>query len=163
MTDELKRYASEGKPERRKASFVALDEYQEELAKQFANHVDEIDRRLRYFYTRALVAFAVIGITSALAIFGFGYVLSQQTDKGKEIQKQRKAFAQEACHETNDRHDRATAALVTGSTSDIQAAQTEAEKNDIRRRRDVTLALIDVIAPKQNCDVQAQEAVQEVK
>jgi hypothetical protein len=57
----------------------------------------------------------------------------------------------DACEKTNQRHDGAILALREGSNVDIANAPTEAAKSEVRRRRDVTIALIDAIAPKQPC------------
>lgn len=162
MTRQLKEYA-EGRPERRVESFRSLEAFHEEMLDELSQHAERIEARLRRFFFRALLAFAVIGVTSAGALFGFASVLRAYNDVGSQIQNQRKAYVRETCQDTNDKHRKAVSALVTGSSADIAAATSEAEKNDIRRRRDVTLALLDAIAPVQNCQAQASDAVQKVK
>lgn len=167
MTEKLKEYA-EGLPERRsqerrRGGFRSLEDFHDELTDELTKHAQRIEARLSRFFFRALLAFAVIGITSAGSLFGFAAVLRAYNDVGQQIQAQRKVYVKQTCKATNKRHKEAVSALITGSTSDIKAATTEAQRNDIRRRRDVTLALLDAIAPLQNCKAQAKTAVKEVK
>jgi len=115
-------------------------------------HVDVVAEKVEtdfvHFYRKALLGIAIIGLTSAVALGGFAYVLREQN------QAQTKA-----CENRNERHDNAINALVTGSNIDQQNAPTEAAKAEIRRRRDVTISLIDAIAPKVDCSDPKQPAV----
>lgn len=115
---------------------------------QVDEHAEEVEKRFEKFFKKALIAIAFVGITSTIALGGFGYVLVQQNNDRKE-----------ACQARNTRHDNAVNALIVGSNLDQQNATTEASKVEIRRRRDVTLAIIDGVAPKVDCDDPKQPAV----
>lgn len=84
-------------PDRRRHGYV-------ELAEQMETFERDILRRLRRFFLRSLLAFAVIGIASAVAIFGFGLVLKRQSDITNDIQKQRFNSLFLSCTDTNDRN-----------------------------------------------------------
>lgn len=58
----------------------------------------------------------------------------------------------DTCKQTNVRHDATLNALKVGSDKDIHDAPTEVAKDEVRRRRDVTIALINAVAPKQKCE-----------
>jgi hypothetical protein len=101
---------------------------------------NQLKKELHHFFSRILVVVAIIGITSTAGLFGFGFVL-------REIQLQR----EEACLDQNLRHDNALTALRMGSDEDIANAPNEAAKDEIRRRRDVTITLIEAVAPELDC------------
>lgn len=125
-------------PDRRKHTY-------ENLEKKLDKHLIFIENRFRRWLIGGLTAFSIIGITSAIALVGFGIILS-------ELRETRELFVQSACETTNTNHEGAVTALRQGSDIDIANAPTEAAKNEIRRRRDVTIALIDAIAPVEDCD-----------
>lgn len=91
---------------------------------------------------------AIIGITSSVALAGFGFILHQQAQERTD-----------ACQERNERHDAALKALVEGSDQDQKNAPTEAARAEIRRRRDVTIGIIDGIAPKVRCSDPSEPAL----
>lgn len=112
MSDELKRFARDGldehlvederrNPDRREAG------WHEELKDELTAHADRIEARLRRFYSRALGAFAVIGIACAIALVGFGVVLDAQKTTTATIQNQRYESLLQNCLDTNVRHDNA--------------------------------------------------------
>lgn len=103
---------------------------------------------LQRWIKRMTIFMAIFGMCSAVALGGFGYILRQDA-------KERIA----ACEERNDRHDAAIKALVDGSDQDQRNAPNEAARKEIRRRRDVTIGIIDGIAPKVNCDKPSEPAV----
>jgi uncharacterized protein HemX len=103
--------------------------------------LDEIAHAYEVWSRRTLVILAVIavialagGITSAYLFF--------------RVQNAR----ENACLRTNARHDNAIHALKEGSDQDIANAPTEAAKKEIARRRDVTISLINAIAPHLDCN-----------
>lgn len=61
-------------------------------------------KRLRGFFIKALFAFAVLGMTSAGALLGFGIVLNKQRETSRIIQKQRYNSIYENCIQQNYRH-----------------------------------------------------------
>lgn len=96
---------------------------------------------IHHFFFRIWIVLILIGAVCTVALTGFGYLLYEQ-----------KQDVQERCENQNVRHDNAVNALVAGSNQDLLNAKTEAARAEIRRRRDVTIALIDAISPKTDCD-----------
>lgn len=144
-----------------------------ELMEAFENHIGRTEARLHRFFKRALIAIAVIGIACAVSLFGFGIVLDEQqqtSDQLEQLVKQNKQFALdiqqqrreailESCTAQNARHDGSVKALVDGSNLDQKNAPNAAARKEIRRRRDVTIALLDALAPVQNCQKLIKESV----
>lgn len=120
-------------PDRRKNTYDQLEGHLDE-------RLDKIEERVAKWLRRGLYAFAIVGITSTVALGGFGYVL-------RAVQIQR----YELCVEQNAEHDNTESQLRAAAAIDEFAAKTEAAKAEIRRRRDVTIELIDALAPKRNC------------
>jgi hypothetical protein len=58
----------------------------------------------------------------------------------------------EVCTETNMRNSATKKSLNDAAAIDIENAPTQAAKEEVARRRDVTLALIDALAPIRNCE-----------
>ena len=125
-------------PDRRKNTYEALE-------RRLDLHIQAIEDRFQRWFIRGLVAFAIIALCSTAALVGFGLNLNQ-------IKDNRRLFVRSYCETTNARHESATTALTVGSNEDIAKAPNEAAANEIRRRRDVTLALIDAIAPVEDCE-----------
>lgn len=74
-------------------------------------HQEDLELRLARFFTKCLAIFAVLGITNAVALFGFGIVLGKQGDLTNEvsaqnavIQAQRFDAALSYCNETNTKN-----------------------------------------------------------
>lgn len=129
-------------PERRKG-------YQE-IHKTVDERMLYLERQFKRWLTRGLAAFAIIGLTSTLALAGYGFVLREAANDRLE-----------ACENRNDRHDAAINALIVGSNTDIQNAPTQAAKDEIKRRRDVTIGIINGVAPKVDCKDPQQPTVEE--
>lgn len=137
-------------------------------------HIEQNDSRLRRFFVGAMIAFAIIGVACTVSLIGFGIVLNDQQNTANQlkvlveqnkqfaidIQEQRKNAIIETCTEQNARHDGSVDALRQGSDIDQKNAPNEKARKEIRRRRDVTIALLDALAPVQNCNALAKKAVQ---
>lgn len=108
---------------------------------RFDEHVERIEGWLHTWCSRVLIGFAIIGFTSAIALAGFGYVLYVEKEKVRDL-----------CEARNIRHDNGITALKIGSDQDQLNAPNEAVRAEIRRRRDVTISLINNIQPKIDCD-----------
>lgn len=80
-----------------------------ELAARIDKHAHDVEQRLERFFAKALAAFAVIGLASAIALLGFGYVLQKQGIQADDIQDQRYEVLVENCQRQNARHDRTIA------------------------------------------------------
>lgn len=122
----------------------------EELAQKLDDHTVEVERRLHRFFKKALFIFAVIGITSAVALLGFTIVLG-------EIKKTRRDFVEATCKEQNQRHDKTIAKFKSAAAESIKrfpkfAEQIEASVKD-------NLEIIDALAPKRDCKKLADVAV----
>jgi hypothetical protein len=65
LTKELKEFA-EGLPEERRKN----PDWYDKLKKELDEHADRIEARLRRFYIRALIGFAVLGIACAMGLSG---------------------------------------------------------------------------------------------
>jgi hypothetical protein len=78
-----------------------------ELADKIDEHTNRVEERFRKFLTKALMAFAVLGFTSAGALLGFGVVLKEQNKTDKLIQDQRYEYIYQDCVDQNSRHDNA--------------------------------------------------------
>ena len=96
---------------------------------------------LRHFFKKIWLVVIIIGATSTLALIGYGFALA-------EIQQQRL----EVCEDGNTRHDNTSNKLIALAAEDEAQRKTEAGKAEVRRRRDVTLGLIDALAPHRDCD-----------
>lgn len=151
------------------------------LVNDLEDHITGTDRRLRKFFIGALAVLAIIGFSTAASIAGFGIVLHEQQQTSdqqqktakqlaklvvqnkqftKDIQKQRRESIREACREQTRKHDKTVNALMKGSNLDQKNAPNAAARKEIRRRRDVTIGLIDALAPAENCEQKVKEAVQ---
>lgn len=137
--------------DRRKNGYAEVEEKLSESAEIFQRHALEIEARFRRWLVLSLIGFAIIGLSAFVALFGYGLVLKSQSDFTKDIQQQRREATLATCEDTNRRHDHTVEALTAGSDLDQEHAPDEAARVEIRRRRDVTIALIDALAPKQDC------------
>lgn len=110
MPDELKKFG-EDVAERRQVPDRREPGWHDELKEELTAHAERIEVRLRRFYSRALGAFAVIGIACAVALVGFGIVLDAQKTTTATIQAQRYESILESCLDTNVRHDNTLARI----------------------------------------------------
>jgi len=131
MTDDQRDFQL---PDRRKNTYEAL-------SNRLDGHIRRIEDRLQHRLRGMLIAFSLIGVTSTLALIGFGFVLA-------EIQNQR----YEVCTDNNTRATNTKAKLTELAAEDEAQRKTEAGKAEVRRRRDVTLGLIDALQPTLDCD-----------
>lgn len=112
-----------------------------EQAKERRRGYSELKEELHYFFRRIWVVVIVIGLTSTAGLVGFGFLIKHVHDEA--IQR---------CENQNTRHDNAVYMLIAGSNVDQQNQKDSVADEEIRRRRDVTLGLIDALAPKTDCD-----------
>jgi hypothetical protein len=148
-------------PDRRQpATEGRREEDVDALDKKLDSKFGVLRDRLERFIRRATLGFAVLGIACAVGLFGFGLVLKRETENSDDIQAQRKNFVEQSCKEQNERHDKTYSALVAAAAADEAKRTTEAAKAEVRRRRDVTLGLIDALAPKQDCAKLIEQATE---
>ena len=120
-------------PDRRKNTYDALEVHVDQ-------EIGKIRDQFHHWFVRGLIAFAVIGVAVTVALAGFGYLLKKESDTNRRL-----------CENQNIRHDNGTTVLMVGSNQDQENAPNEAARAEIRRRRDVSLGIIDMVAPKVNC------------
>lgn len=84
-------------PERRQG----YDELNAKINKKY----EGLETRLEKFFSKALFAFAIIGMATAISLLGFGLVLNAQSDTAKTIQQQRYESLLNSCLDQNVRHD----------------------------------------------------------
>lgn len=132
-------------PDRRKNTY-------RELEKRVDRHLDAMEVRLHRFFMKALAIFAVIGMTSAIALFGFGINLRQ-------IKETRKDFVYDSCTAQNKRHDNTVNQFYMVAADYKKKHPKEAALIDESVKSN--LQLIDSLAPKQNCKKLSEVAVGE--
>jgi hypothetical protein len=134
-------------PDRRKNTY-------EDLEKKLDGHIDQIEEKFDRWFRRGLIIIALIGLCCAAALGGVYLVLG-------EVAETRRDFTRSQC-EAQNKHNRDTSAQLTAlALQDEKERKTEEAKEEVRRRRDVTLALIDALAPEQDCDYLVKLAVGE--
>jgi hypothetical protein len=124
----------------------------EALSNRLDAHVKKSEDHLSRWIRRGLVAYAIIGIACAVALVGFGIALDRITDN-------RELFVRAECEKTNQRNTDTSNQLIGLAAEDAQNRKTAAGKIEVQRRRDVTLALIDALAPVEDCDYQVDLAL----
>lgn len=139
-------------PDRRKHGYV-------ELEKKLEEHKNEITYQLRGFFVKALVAFAVLGLSCAIALAGFGMVLRKQSDITNEIQQQRFDTLVQSCRETNDRNKDVNAKIdgVISATPDVPPGKRKAVK---RAAEPFRLVISAAVPLRENCQQYARGKVQ---
>lgn len=135
-------------PDRRKNTY-------DDLVDRLNKYTAAVERRLHRFFMKTLFVFAIIGITSAVALFGFGIVLSRLADT-------RRTFVRDTCHAQNDRHDKTIAALRK-TAKDKRLRDPGVSQSEAQLRLTATIKLIDALAPKQDCNKLAQVSTGDAK
>lgn len=139
MTEES---SPEVQPDRRKHGY-------QELEKKLDDHAKAIEDRLSAFISKAMVAFAIIGLFSTGSLIGFGILLKQQGHTADEIQQQRREAIIRNCVDQNKRHD--------NTIEKFQQVALAAEKKDPKQRTEIqaavkaNLTIIEALVPKQDC------------
>lgn len=126
----------------------------EELAKKLDEHTTAVEKRLHRFFAKALAIFAIIGISSAVALFGFSIVLS-------EVKETRREFVRATCEAQNKRHDKTIAKFKQASKESIERNPQFAD--EIREGEKYNLEIIDALAPRQNCKKLSDVSVGDAK
>lgn len=135
MDDEWRRM---GIPDRRKNTY-------EELEKKLDSHIEVIEKKFDRWFRRGLAIVALIGLCCAGALVGVYIVLGELTNTREE-------FTRSQCEAQNKHNTDTSGQLTVLAQIDEKKRKTEAGKTEVRRRRDVTLALIDALAPVRDCE-----------
>lgn len=78
-------------------------ERRQEDRREVTPHQEYLEQRLRSFFAKCLAIFAVLGVTNAVALLGFGIVLGKESNLTDKIQRQRYDALLTSCVETNQR------------------------------------------------------------
>jgi hypothetical protein len=161
-------------PDRRKHGYAELEQQIEEHKEEVTHDLNlfkeltkqelekfyaEIRQVLRRFFFRALVVCAIIGLTSAVGILGFGLVLRKQSNLTEDIQGQRYEVTYNTCKDQNDRHDDTIALLDQLAKKAVKRASPE-ERKQIAQSIASSKLLIDALAPRiSDCTALAKSRV----
>ncbi len=117
-----------------------------EFEDRLERHAERVEERQSRFFSKALIAFAVIGLASAIALFGFGVTLKNQNQQNEQIQQERYRNLLISCDEQNEQHDKA-----------IQRAKDVGLDKDSLR---LVILLVDELQPyTYNCEAYARDRV----
>lgn len=145
--------------ERRHLATRRQDDF-EHLDEKIDDRFGVLTDRLAHFIKRAIVGFAIIGLTSALALAGYGYLLREQHKTTNEIQQQRKETILRSCTEQNGRHN-ATIKVLDKVLSDTVKSNPKL-KAQVKDSRAQNLLLINALVPVQNCSQLVKAATEGV-
>lgn len=129
-----------------------------ELKEEFDAHAHEIQQRFRRWLILGMVAFACVALTSSAALVGFGFLLAKQSDTTNQIQNQRKTSIRTNCEDQNGRHDRTTDGIRQAMRFAIKQHPQRAAQ--IKQNTQVSIGLIDLLAPHQDCEELVKRATQ---
>lgn len=130
-----------------------------ELEDKLNAHAEDIRKRFRRWLILGFVAFACVGLTSSVALVGFGYLLSKQGETTNEIQEQRKASIRASCEDQNTRHNSTTDGIRRAMRFAIK--QHPGRAAQIKQNTQVSIGLIDLLAPYQDCVALVKRATTE--
>ena len=101
----------------------------------------ELKQELHRFFRRVWGVTIVIGLACFVGLAGLSLLIKHEHEDALRL-----------CENQNIRHDNALSALYAGSNQDQLNTDDKISAAEIRRRRDVTIGLIDALAPKTNCE-----------
>ena len=128
-----------------------------ELEQKLDKHAHDLDVRLSKFFRKCLIAFAIIGITSAIAIGGYGLVLRTQGKQADEIQQQREFSIRTACVDQNVRHDNTIDELNKASAKLIE--ENPGQKKAIEASVAANTKILEAAIPKKDCKKLVNQSV----
>lgn len=131
-----------------------------ELKNKLQKVADTNEKRLHRWLIFGLLGFTIIGLTCTGALGGFGMLLGRQAKVGQTIQQQRREAIGDNCRDQNHRHDRTLGRLAKAEKNAEKKAKTRKRKMQIRNRAEVSIGLIDTLAPHQNCKAVVRRATQ---
>jgi hypothetical protein len=129
-----------------------------ELQQQLERQAQEVQGRFHRWFIVGLIAYAIIALSSAVALAGFGIVLTDQNNTTTQIQQQRHDFTRSTCVDQNQRHDLTGKKLIAATRQAIH--RTPGRKAEIQRSSQTSLTLIDALVPKRNCEEVARKATE---
>lgn len=183
MNDEEKQ-SEEKQIERRTDSFLRdildnLDQYAfgiitqhgyRELEAMLNKHAEAIETKFHRWFVRGLVAFGIMALGVAAGLVGYGVLLSRQGDltttQGQllqQIKSTRKSFVRDSCLAQNKRHDRTVKKLIHAERKAEAQTSSPRVRMKIRNSVEVSIGLIDSLAPVQDCNKLAAVSIGEAK
>lgn len=143
------------KHERRKLNLPDRRQHTyEELANRLDEHTLAVETRVSRFFAKALAIFAIIGITSAVALLGFGLTLHQ-------FKETRKAFVRDTCKAQNKRNRDTIKAFYEEALRLEKKFPSQGDQ--IRQSVQSNLRLINTLEPRQDCTKLSEVSVGEAK
>jgi hypothetical protein len=134
-----------------------------ELERKLNEHAQTIEDKFHRWFVRGLVAFAVIAVACVSALVGFGIVQSNQGNLIQQVKNTRRSFVRDSCRAQNKRHDKTQRILLRAAQRAEDKAPTLHSRMRIRNNTEVSIALIDALAPVQDCNRLAQVSVGDAK
>lgn len=108
--------------------------------------VEATDERYRKFTSKVLVAVAIIGVTSAIALALGGQGILNNSDRINDVQGSRLA----ACNDTNDRNAKSVDKL-NGIYAEAIKKAGPARRKELELSLQQTIGLINALVPARNC------------
>jgi hypothetical protein len=138
-------------------------------------HVDEkideemeaVKHDLRRFFNWGIAILAIVGLTTAASIFGFGILLTEQGKQNDkiasqqlQIQNQRRDAIRNTCEDQNTRHDNTVAKFEAAAQEETKNHPEQAAQ--IQESIQANLQIIDALVPKQDCEALINQSVKPV-
>ena len=127
-----------------------------DLEDKLTGHANEVRDRFHRWFIITLAAFSIIALSSTAGLIGFGVLLTKQGDVTHDIQLQRKTTIRGTCEDQNQRNYVTIQRLNRASAFAIK--QHPEHRDDIRQRTEVSIGLIDALAPHRDCLEVVREA-----
>lgn len=134
-----------------------------ELEAKLDRHAVDIETRFHRWFIRGLVAFGLMALGVVLGLVGYGLVLGNQGDLLDRFKETRKEFVLDSCKAQNKRHDTTVKRLVKAEKDEEIKHKSRRARMTIRNRAEVSIGLIDSLAPVQDCQKLAAVSVGEAK
>lgn len=129
-----------------------------ELEDRLSQHARSVSDRFHRWFIISLAAFAIIALSSAAGLVGFGILLKQQGEVTTTIQAQRRATIRGQCEDQNQRNFVTVSALNMAVDKAEKSAKTEQRKQRLRDNAQVSIGLINALAPHRDCEKVVEEA-----
>lgn len=127
-----------------------------ELEDRLTKHAQAVSDRFHRWLVIGLAAFSIIALSSAAGLVGFGILLNKQGNVTQDIQQQRAATIRGNCEDQNQRNYSTVVKLNKAVAFEIKKHPARAEQ--IRQSAEVSIGLINALAPHQDCVQVVREA-----
>lgn len=137
---------------------IITKEGYKELARKFDAHSAKIERRFHRWFVTGLIVFAFMGAACTAGLIGFSVLLSKQSHFTQEIQHQRKTAIGAGCEDQNDRNATTITKLNEAVKNEEKKHKSLKAKMKVRNNAEVSIGLINALAPHQDCKQLVREA-----